>query len=296
MHLLDNSSSSSSSSMTERDISVEKQQETLERVSVSTQTDQCQQEITVTMNQYSNKGTMTDDTQFTQVLTHDHAYGKPVGEFRPSSPQPIPSLSAEEWEGSEGDSSMEGSNAEYDEEFTMSDFESISDGSVSDVADEELNLSQDRKSIVSIHELLKLFYVCHWGGCGKCLVQPPTLRKIGFGQQMKTECNDGHGYTWNSQPLVRGMMDCNVSIPAASFATGNKCSPFLEICDTIGLETLSKREWFNIQKTYVVPEVNEVWTAHNEAVLAAVYDEPLAVCGDCRYDSPGPNAPSLVLC
>uniref|UniRef100_A0A3B4XTD4 Uncharacterized protein n=1 Tax=Seriola lalandi dorsalis TaxID=1841481 RepID=A0A3B4XTD4_SERLL len=58
-------------------------------------------------------------------------------------------------------------------------------------------------------------------------------------------------------------MQCNVSIPAASFATGNECSPFLEICDTIGLETVSKREFC---------------------------DEPLLVCGDCRYDSPGHNA------
>ncbi len=64
MHLSD----SSSSSMTERDISVEEQQETIERVSVSTQTDQYQKEMTVTAKQYSNKGTMTDDIQFTQVM------------------------------------------------------------------------------------------------------------------------------------------------------------------------------------------------------------------------------------
>lgn len=60
--------------MTERDIRVEEQQESIERVSVSTQTDQCQQEMTVTTN-HSNKGTMTDDIQFTQVFTHDHSYG-----------------------------------------------------------------------------------------------------------------------------------------------------------------------------------------------------------------------------
>uniref|UniRef100_A0A667WUU0 Uncharacterized protein n=1 Tax=Myripristis murdjan TaxID=586833 RepID=A0A667WUU0_9TELE len=259
--------------MTQIDINVDEQQETIKRVSVSTQTDQCQQVVSGSINQFSNKGTMTDDILFTQLLTHDHSYVKPAEEFRPSSPQSLEWLSAEEWEGSEGGSSMEeGLKEEYDDEFDMSDFESSSD--------------ENEK-----HRVHPSSSVCPTGGgCGKCLVQPPTLRKSGFGLQIKTECIDGHDYTWNSQPLIRGVMECNVSIPAASFTTGNECSPFLEICDTIGLETLSKREWFNIQKAYVIPEVNEVWTLHNEAVLAAVRDEPLVVCGDCRYDSPGHNA------
>lgn len=53
-------------------------------------------------------------------------------------------------------------NTQYGEEFKMSDFEIISDEneSVSDVADEELNLSQERRSILSIQELLMHFYVC----------------------------------------------------------------------------------------------------------------------------------------
>ncbi len=71
-----------------------------------------------------------------------------------------------------------------------------------------------------------------------------------------------------TQSLVRGMIECNVSIPAASCATGNECSPFLEICETTGLV------WFNNQKAYVIPEVN-----------LKVYDEPQVVCGDCRHDS-----------
>ncbi|CAL8254937.1 unnamed protein product [Boreogadus saida] len=55
----------------------------------------------------------------------------------------------------------------------------------------------------------------------------------------------------------------NISMPRAS-------SPQQKLCEAIGLESLSKRQWFNIQKAYVIPVVNETWSLHNQAIMSAV--------------------------
>lgn len=117
MHLMDQLDSNS---ISECDI-VEEQQQTIKHVSVGTQTDQ-------EVQQYSDKATMTDDIEFFQLLTHDHPYSKPALEFRPSPPPlPVACLSADEWDGFEGGSSMEEGSEDEENEFEMSDSDSSDD-------------------------------------------------------------------------------------------------------------------------------------------------------------------------
>ena len=203
MHLV------ASSKFPEADISEEIEQETGSvrtlTVSVSTQTDSFQQDTEEGGNkQYICTGTLTDDILTNQLINNDHSYCTSVEGLSPARAPPSPQdldLSSESCEESEEESSMEeGQDNAYDDEFELSGEGSISDEdqSVSDVEDEEPNVSQERKSIVSTGELLKLFRVCHWEGCGKCLVRPPIVTKSGFGLRINTECIDGHDYMWHS--------------------------------------------------------------------------------------------------
>lgn len=254
------------------------------KVDASTQTDPVLPEL-------RSQGTVTEDIYNWQSVINDHSYSTFLDDFslenittpRASSPlESTASLSSMSEESVHEDMPLD------DFEFSLS--EEDTDTSFIDEEDEEVSVSSDRKSIVSTEHLLKLFNVCHWENCGKCLVQPPEVRRIGFGMRVVTECIDGHTYNWTSQPLLRGVMECNVSIPTAVFVTGNECTPFMEVCEALQLDSLSKRQWFNIQKAYVIPVVNETWCLHNDAVMSTVSEEPLMVSGDSRYDSPGHNA------
>lgn len=75
-------------------------------------------------------------------------------------------------------------------------------------------------------------------------------------------------------------MKCDVPISAAEFC------PVLEICDTISVKTLSNRKCFNIQKAYIIPEVNKFRITHNEAVLAASTKSGFVEAGGWSSTSP----------
>lgn len=242
-------------------------------------------------------GTSTVDIEARQVLQLEHSYSRQQTDAvevpdncslasscsneqlsLSSPPSPTPMTSSVHMTSSK--SSADPSDCSM---YTASESDIDSDD---DLLDEE---PPDHRSfvLVELEQLKSLFKVCHFQGCGKCLCVDPAVIKKGFGLTIKTQCLGGHDFSWNSQSMINGILSGNLLVPSAVFLTGNAYSPFAELCDCIGLQRLSSRHCFTLQKVYVIPEVNTIWTRHNEAVLATVDNKPLVLSGDARCDSPG---------
>lgn len=187
---------------------------------------------------------------------------------------------------------------ESDESESLCDHMEVSDCEYltpSDASSDEQSDSEDAVSIDSASKLLlvgteqlaDLFRVCHFRGCGKCLASDPVIIKKGFGVTVKTECLSGHDFIWHSQAMLNNIMSCNLLMPAAIVLTGNTFGPFAELCKCVGLQCLSARHCYNMQKAYVIPEIDKIWTLHNEGILAGFGETPLTMSGDARCDSPG---------
>ncbi|XP_034061805.1 uncharacterized protein LOC117539658 [Gymnodraco acuticeps] len=248
--------------------------------------------------------TGTDDINNSQLLSHDHPYCvsrdiaggsatlAPADAMAKAPPSPTPDVSMPEEDASSSGESIPGtepSSSDYsptEDDIIQNDSEDSEDDGEHSVDGGEDPVS-DKKYLVSHAQLMKLFCVCNFAGCGKCVISRPYCSAKGFGLTVKTDCIDGHEFVWTSQPLLNGTMSCNLLVPAAIFLTENAYGPFSEICQCLGLESLSTRHCYNIQRVYVLPEVTSVWNLHNEAVMAATGDQVVTVSGDGRCDSPG---------
>ena len=259
-----------------------------------------QTEAVIILQPYTceDAATVTDDIIGFQYVDHDHSYSDScVMPVSPSvstreetattsePPRPDESLPESPNESCNSGSSDDQSNSK---EYTPKDEspESESSGSSNDDIDDD----KQRHFIVSEKCLMTLFCICHIVNCCKPLISKPITRICGFAVAVTTECIDGHTFIWHSQPKIGNMYSCNMLIPSSLFITGHSYSLYKEMCDLVHLCALSVRECYNIQKAFIIPELNEIWTCHSEAIMSAVQGMKLIASGDARCDSPGHNA------
>ena len=125
----------------------------------------------------------------------------------------------------------------------------------------------DPKYIVFDGALRQLFKVCHELGCGSPIIKLTTRTK-GFSVTAFTECMQGHRFTWESSPKIGKLHASNLLVPCSILLTGNSFSTFHEMASAINLKTLSVLQMNNIQRAYIVPEIERMWDTHITALMS----------------------------
>ena len=144
------------------------------------------------------------------------------------------------------------------------------------------------KYLVFENEIDKLFKYCP--DCGFAITDT-SKSVIGSCLSVTYTCSIGHNNIWRSQPLLHHMPAGNLLLSAAVLLSGSSFSKTEHFCNILRMPILSKSEFYKIQRTYLIPVVNDYWTTHQTAILSVLSSEPaLRVCGDARSDSPGYSA------
>lgn len=142
------------------------------------------------------------------------------------------------------------SDYEPDEESVSEDSES------SDETDVAMEIIQCKKYLVFESELEKLFSVCpHCTGP----ITSMAKRNIGSMVVISYSCINGHSSHWNSQPLINAMPAGNLILSAATLFSGNTFASINSFGSFCNIPLISKTKFFDIQKQYLWPAVNNAW-------------------------------------
>ena len=160
--------------------------------------------------------------------------------------------------------------------------------STSSSDDEESARGEDSRYIVFGEKLAELhnFYK----QCGSPVVHKKEIKRgsmIGF----KIACHQGHEYTWHSQPYQNDMPLGNLLIAAALLITGCTFAKISAFAAALNLQLFSKTVFNWIQRTNLLPVIQETWENERRKAVAAVKRLGSVVLGgDARCDTPGHNA------
>ena len=179
-------------------------------------------------------GVATDDIEVGVAVVHDHTYVSHTTPTRsdniglpPTGPFNAPPVSEPSIVGSPPTSDVEDNedDPDYLQESFTTDTESEPDSNVS-----VLTPVDDIKYVAFKSNMLELFKICHWPGCGKCVVVGPNCKSYGFATVISTECVSVHKYCWESHPKINNTYAGNLIIPSGVFLTGGSYSSFTELC------------------------------------------------------------------
>ncbi|XP_073713017.1 uncharacterized protein [Misgurnus anguillicaudatus] len=181
-----------------------------------------------------------------------------------------------------------GDDESYQPESTIT-FTSTSSSSSSDEGEKDW---REKKLIVNESSLMSLFKFCQM--CGKP-ISSKTIVDVGAQRKVQWICLGGHAGTWKSSRDVRGMPEVNLLAAAAVLFRGGTYTELSDWCKTMGVQMIGHSTFYNIQKIYLHPVIEELYCQKRDELLARVYLEQedgkrLHLTGDGRCDTPGFSA------
>lgn len=164
------------------------------------------------------------------------------------------------------DMSLEGDDRQ-DESYLPSE----SDNSDSeDDGQEEVSPLKCDKLLVFDQQLDILFQKCQ--GDGMCSAPVDNITKSFRGSMITVTgtCNNHHTFVWRSQPIVNRMPLGNLFLAASTLYTGNTYTTLSEISNCLRLKIFCERDFYYIQKKWLLPSINVMWTQHQEQLLSGM--------------------------
>lgn len=203
-------------------------------------------------------------------------------------PQPLKTLYEECY--SDSDSEDEPIVLDKSEDYIASD---DSEASCSTEYEDDLpniTMSKERKFIVFESQLDVLLRQCQI--CGG-IVEDSCMVKSCSGSMLTVSatCINGHDIKWDSQPLINRLPAGNLLVSAAILFSGNTFQRVCQIASFLNLQFFSPNTYYDIQRYYLFPLVNQTWEKEKRSILGSYKDEQsMTIGGDGRCDSPGHNA------
>ena len=135
--------------------------------------------------------------------------------------------------------------------------------------------------------LLELFQTCN-----KCLAPsaPRVEKAVGSMIVIVSKCLKGHKKTWASQRCDGKLPWGNMLCAAGTLFTGSNPARVAAFFKHIGVQYMSLRTYYKIQRVYLAPAVNRCWENEQLSLLQSLQGKAIALGGDGRCDSPGHSA------
>lgn len=116
-------------------------------------------------------------------------------------------------------------------------------------------LESERKFIVFEGCLRELMGTCRTC-CQPCRSE---FTVVGTLLRVRMACPQRHVFTWNSQPFVGNNAAGNLLVAAAILFSGCPVAASLRCFRLIEIQTITERTFYNYQRGYLLPAINEVW-------------------------------------